>query len=554
MFILPLGLGTKLRRLPVVSILLVVTWVFVFFFDTTHVAVTDGIFNAAARSGIRDAARRLFKEYCETNHGKPELCARYAVLIKPGFPGKATIKRGVPRLSFDDYERLGKEQNLAADLRERFSRCGASRKCFRYKDMIWSFATARAEIKPSLRHLEGYKEYQRAEHNYLAELRRVCMNAQCLVKGNVNLPSVVWSQLRHGSLMHLFSNIFALLIFGIYAEQRTNRWLFLASILFAGSLGMIIHAHFFSGRDTISLGGSAIVSAVMGMFYVFFFNGRMRFLVWLPRKFYWGTSFYADIRYAFPLLFIIADVAGGLDSGFSALNHGSVAHTAHLFGFISGVIIAFVIRSLRKLPSSLLYEEEIDDLLRLKRMRNLQSQLKFAEYLLERNPNNMRVREVACAAALRWMPHDSREQSVALSAQIDGFLKAHLTPFCAASIDRGNVAIASRFIEKLPLGVSYQAMLMNLRQSALVTMMNFAVNSGQIWLALRLVDMLLLQFTFSKKYEMIESHASKLVASLPHTPMNMRSVSSYLKTHPNMPLSERFGAWLNNAQADLRAS
>jgi hypothetical protein len=96
-------------------------------------------------------------------------------------------------------------------------------------------------------------------------------------------------------------------------------------------------------------------------------------------------------------------------------------------------------------------------------------------------------------------------------------------------------------------------MLMNLKQSALVSMINFAVKTGQLWLALRLADMLLIHFTFSKNFEDIESNAADLIASLPHTAMNMRNVSSYLKTHPNMPLSERFGAWLTNAQEGLRA-
>jgi membrane associated rhomboid family serine protease len=553
MFIVPLGLGTKLRRVPVVSLLLAITWVLVFIFDRTQLRITDGIFNAAARSGIRDAARDLFQEYCEVHSGKPKLCARYAVLIKPGFPGKAPVRRGVPRLSFEDYENIGKEQSLATDLRESFSRCGSSKRCFRYKDLIWSFSTARTQLTKSLQSLDSYASYMKAERTYLGELRRVCLSAQCLVKGNVNFGSVVWSQLRHGSVMHLLGNIFALIIFGIYAEQRTSRWLYLISILGAGSVGMIIHAHFFSGRDTISLGGSAIVSAVMGMFYVFFFNGRMRFLVWLPRKIYWGTSFYADIRYAFPLLFVLADIAGGLDSGFSALNLRSVAHMAHVFGFLAGVGVAVLIKLVRKLPASFLYEGELDDILRLERMRNLADQLKFADYLLERNPSNMRVREVGCSAALRGMPHEAREQSPRLSSQINKFLKEHLPTFCTSSVERGQVAIASRLLEKLPIGVPYQVMLMNLKQSALVSMINFAVKTGQLWLALRLADMLLIHFTFSKNFEDIESNAADLIASLPHTAMNMRNVSSYLKTHPNMPLSERFGAWLTNAQEGLRA-
>ncbi|MBM4252183.1 MAG: rhomboid family intramembrane serine protease [Deltaproteobacteria bacterium] len=554
MFILPLGLGTKIRRVPVVSLLLAAAWICVFFFDRSQARVTDGIFNAAARSGIKDAARNLFQEYCEAHSGKPKLCARYAVLIKTGFPSKAPIRRGVARLSFEDYENLGKEQHLAAGLRDHFSHCGSSKRCFLYKDLIWSFATARTKLNESLQHLGSYSTYLKAEKNYLGELRRVCLNAQCLVKGNVNFGSVIWSQMRHGSLTHLMGNIFALLIFGIYAEQRTRRWIYLISILSAGSVGMIIHAYYFSGRDTISLGGSAIVSAVMGMFYVFFFHTKMRFLVWLPRKIYWGTSYYVEIRYAFPLLFVLADIAGSLDSGFSELHLGTVAHMAHIFGFMAGVGVGLIIRTLRQLPASLLYESEIDDLLHLESMRGLANQLKFADEMLARNPDNLRARALGCAAALRWMPHDSREQNAALGAQTDRFLKNHLAEFCSRSIERGSVMTANKLLEKLPIGVPYQVILANLKQSTLVTLINVAVKTGQIWLSLRLADMLLLQFTLSKRYDEVASHAADLIASLPLTTTNMRSVSAYLKTHPNMPLSDRFGAWLSNAQEELKAS
>lgn len=554
MFILPLGLGTKIRRVPVVSLLLAVAWVCIFFFDRSQARVTDGIFNAAARSGIKDAARNLFQEYCKEHSGKPKLCARYAVLIKPGFPGKAPIRRGVARLSFEDYENLGKEQHLAAGLRDHFSHCGSSKRCFHYKDLIWSFATARTQMNKSLQHLDSYSTYLKAEQSYLGELRRVCLNAQCLVKGNVNFGSVLWSQMRHGSFAHLMGNIFALLIFGVYAEQRTRRWIYLGSILGAGSIGMIVHAYFFSGRDTISLGGSAIVSAVMGMFYVFFFHSKMRFLVWLPRKIYWGTSYYADIRYAFPLLFVLADIAGSLDSGFSELHLGTVAHMAHIFGFVAGVGVGLIVSKLRQLPASFLYEGEMDDLLQLEGMRGLANQLKFADQMLACNPGNLRVRAIGCAAALRWMPQDARERNAMLGAQTDKFLRNHLTEFCSRSVDRGSVITANKLLAKLPIGVPYQVILVNLKQSTLVTLINAAVKTGQIWLALRLADMLLLKFTFSKRYDEVASHAADLIASLPLTTTNMRSVSAYLKTHPNMPLSDRFGAWLSNAQEELKAS
>ena len=508
MLILPLGLGTKLRRMPIITLFLASVWISAFIVDRSEQKISDGIFVAAARTGVRDAARKLFVEYCLGKHGKASLCERYAVLIRTGFPHKTKIRDGIPELSKNDFASLGDEQSHASNLRDRFSHCGASPLCFKYKEIVWSFSAAQPFRSHAVKILSAYSTYVKAEQRYLADLRRMCMNAQCLVRGNINLGSVAWAQLRHGSVTHLLGNLFAFIIFGIYAEQRTNRLLYLAIILIGGSIGMIVHTQFFAGNDTIALGASANVSAMMGMFYVFFFHSRMRFLVWLPRRFYLGSSFFAEVRYCFPLFFVLADIAGGLDNGFSGLRLANVAHMAHVTGFLVGVLGALAIVNWRRLPRTFIYEGELDDLRRLESMRSIGTHLAFANRMLERNPENLRVREIGCAAALRWIPQNPIHYRTHLKAQIIRFLRDHFA--------------------------------------------TFSVTHESPWVALRLYDLFLMKYPLSSSYERVEIYSADLISKLPDTTENMRSASSYLKTHLNSPLAARFAAWLTNI--DLRSA
>ena len=87
----------------------------------------------------------------------------------------------------------------------------------------------------------------------------------------------------------------------------------------------------------------------------------MRFLVWLPRRIYLGSSFFAEVRYCFPLFFVLADIAGGLDNGFSGLRLVNVAHMAHVTGFLAGALGALAIVNWRRLPKTFIYESELDE-------------------------------------------------------------------------------------------------------------------------------------------------------------------------------------------------
>src|SRR5690606_24097431 len=103
MFVLPLGLGTPLKRWPVVTLTIGALWLGVAVLDRSDRVITTRLFSAAAQTGIKDTARELFREYCISRHGNRKRCDEYAVLIWTGFPdGKA---KGLARHRDEDRKK-----------------------------------------------------------------------------------------------------------------------------------------------------------------------------------------------------------------------------------------------------------------------------------------------------------------------------------------------------------------------------------------------------------------------------------------------------------------
>ncbi len=548
MIVLPLGLGTKLRRFPVVSVALAFIWVGAFLVERSSEDVMDGIFTAVAKSGVRDASRKLFVEYCMSRGGKGKECAEYSILVWPGFPAKMGAKASYPLADKLNSPALLAESEKADKLKHDLEECTSSRKCYLYKDILWNFLDSHRVEAASIKRLKSYKLYQRATRLYRQNLVKVCAAERCLVKGNINGISLAFSQLRHSGIMHLFSNLVAFIIFGIYVEQRTSRLVYLATILVGGTVGMAVHAAFFGSGDTIALGGSANVSAVMGMFLVFFYQCRMSFLVWLPRKAYFGTRFFADVKYCFPLLFVLSDISGGFESGFSAVASGKVAHFAHLSGLLVGAFIALLVVLIRRLPSPFIYESELKDMMELERSRDMAHILQRATDMVRVNPDNVHAMEVAVANFLRWAKLSEAERNAPLFHSGRQFLIDHLQTVCAVNAKKGEMRYACKILSQIPLYMPYRIYLANLGQVNVVKLGDFALSQGHPMLALRLYDFFLTKFPLSIKVSAIESTAAQLIGSLPPSTENQAALMTFLTYHPESMLAPRIAAQLANVR------
>lgn len=558
MFVLPLGLGTRPRRFPLITVLIAALWVVMMFVDKSDKVISAQMLSAAKKSGIRDQSRNLFTEYCKKQGGSVQKCQKYSVLLWTGFPSEEKVSKAkiskksrIPKPSINlqmirNYKTLLTELKAAEVARNDLADCSSSRECLLYKRIVKRFFASSKSEPQMFSQMRSYAGYMQATSKFHGYLKRICIRNSCLSRSYVSPVSVGMAQIRHGGWMHLLGNMAALIIFGIYVEQRTGRLMFLLLTVAGGSFGLAIHAMFFGNSQSIVLGGSANVSAIMGMFLVFFFHSKMRFLVWLPRKIYAGTSFFADVKYCFPLLFIIGDVVGGFGSGIGSVTGANVAHFAHLSGLAFGIVAALIYSQISRLSRPLMFRGEDDDVRALEGCSDMDEILDRASAMLQVNPENVHAMEYACGTFIRWSQvGDYIKQKHTLDCG-RSFVMEHLSSVCAINTRRGEMRYACKILSQIPLYMPYRFYLHRLGQVSALKIADFALSQGHPLLAIRLYDFFLSRYPLSLKVDSLLETMVELLNSLPANLENMQSLRVFLDYHPDSQIADRAAAWLSN--------
>ncbi|MDT4932750.1 MAG: hypothetical protein QOK11_642 [Pseudonocardiales bacterium] len=149
--------------------------------------------------------------------------------------------------------------------------------------------------------------------------------------------SAITSQFLHGSWLHLLGNMLFLFIFGDNIEDRFGR---LKYLLFYLGCGMVA-AYGFALADPNStetlIGASGAIAGVLGAYLVLYPRAR----VWSLVPFFFFIPLRLPAWLVLGLWFVLQwAYAGGL-----ATSSGSVAYLAHVFGFVSGAIVALFVRA-----------------------------------------------------------------------------------------------------------------------------------------------------------------------------------------------------------------
>lgn len=202
-------------------------------------------------------------------------------------------------------------------------------------------------------------------------------------------PSLVWQQeggnavtavtymFLHGGLLHLLGNMLSLWVFGRRVEDLTGPWRFLAFYLVCGLTANILSTIVRSDSTVPTIGASGALYGVMAAYLMLFPKGRIRvlFFLWLLPIFntpifnaVWfiisiiviGTyvviseknliSSLATLYFPTPkaYLVILYIVLTEIPRAFEILVYdydASIAHWAHLGGFLGGLFIFFFLRS-----------------------------------------------------------------------------------------------------------------------------------------------------------------------------------------------------------------
>jgi membrane associated rhomboid family serine protease len=160
-----------------------------------------------------------------------------------------------------------------------------------------------------------------------------------LVPASFSWVALVTSMFVHGGYVHIGGNLLTLWIFGDNVEDRMGHLRFLAFYLVAGGLAALGQTWADPSSTVPIIGASGAIAGVMGAYFLLLPRSRILVLIFLfifidvvevPAVFFLGFWF-------------LMQIFGGVGQLGSSGSSASVAFWAHLVGFVSGLIGAWLL-------------------------------------------------------------------------------------------------------------------------------------------------------------------------------------------------------------------
>ena len=150
--------------------------------------------------------------------------------------------------------------------------------------------------------------------------------------------SIITSMFLHGGWMHLISNMIYLYIFGDNVEETLGKTKFIIFYLLTGGFAALTQAILDTNSTIPMIGASGAIAGVLGAYLVLFPKAKIK-------VFFWFIIFFKVFKIrAFIVLggWILIQFLSFSGNDF---NSGGVAYAAHIGGFISGVILIYLMRN-----------------------------------------------------------------------------------------------------------------------------------------------------------------------------------------------------------------
>jgi len=158
--------------------------------------------------------------------------------------------------------------------------------------------------------------------NLILDIEYLLLLAQ--INSKVILDFELWrlitSMFLHADVIHLFSNVVALLIFGAAVENNFRRYQYLIIYFLSGLIGNIFSLILLP-LNVISLGASGAIFGLIGAVFIFFAREDQSFIF---------------LGLIYILYFIIMSFAPGINPW------------AHLFGLLGGVVFGYFFKHKKK--------------------------------------------------------------------------------------------------------------------------------------------------------------------------------------------------------------
>lgn len=152
-----------------------------------------------------------------------------------------------------------------------------------------------------------------------------------------DFPTLFTSMFMHAGWVHLIGNMIYLWIFGDNVEDRFGQGNYLIFYLLCGIGATFTQLTFSENSSIPNLGASGAIAGVLGAYILMFPQARVSVLM--------GRMLVPMSAFVVIGLWFVLQLFNGLASITAAATQvGGVAYMAHVGGFVSGLVLAYVFR------------------------------------------------------------------------------------------------------------------------------------------------------------------------------------------------------------------
>jgi membrane associated rhomboid family serine protease len=174
---------------------------------------------------------------------------------------------------------------------------------------------------------------------------------------NPGTPSPFWitlfsSMFLHAGWAHILGNMLFLYVFGIHVERSMGGFRYLVFYLVCGLGANAFEIASSLGSNLPGLGASGAISGVLAAYLLLYPGSHVRTLIGFG-FFFWPARFPA---WVFIGVWFLIQLIYGLAS-ISAVNAGGVAYSAHVGGFITGLLLVRLFAHPRRVDRMRVYHQ-----------------------------------------------------------------------------------------------------------------------------------------------------------------------------------------------------
>ena len=288
-----------------------------------------------------------------------------------------------------------------------------------------------------------------------------------LSKENMTFKSLTQAQFTHVNLTQLFVNMLVLYLIGSFVEAKIGFLLYLFIYLLGGYLGCLLEAS--SENSSLlyySLGSSANIFSIIGVFFILFFRYYIKYL-WLSL-----TPPFVKIVLlpaCLSLVFFIPalEIFYYLNTLILETNT-SIGYLAHLGGFTAGSILAFIYKKKFGLKNPFFYSEEEKIFKQMQKEKKLIQINTLATTLRRYNPLNYVVNFFVLEKSIEKFNQDGF-----LNDTTKQSFKENLKPILDRHLWKKDYKKAHCLLQEIPFNINISQYLVGLSQKKILHLGNY---------------------------------------------------------------------------------